>query len=238
MKFSVLATLVLLSISSIAQDKPVQNQPTQSQPTAGQVLATHFARTYQAGMRYNDYSIAKHALYNILVEYPQNDSILFSLSYLYFQSQNYASAALTAQDVMALNPNHLGAIEVAAISFENLGVKDKALEAYESLFLKTDDVQTLYKMAFLQYETKSYAESRTNADILLNRKEISELKASFNEGDGVEKEYPIKVALLNLKGLIAQAQGDTKNAETFYNQALAISPDFKMAKDNLASLKN
>lgn len=232
MKFSILATLFLLSVSSIAQDKPAQNQP-----TSGQILATHYARTYQAGMRYNDYDIAKHALYNILVEYPQNDSILFSLSYLYFQSQNYASAALTAQDVMALNPNHLGAMEVAAISFESLGVKDKALEAYESLYLKTDDVQSLYKMAFLQYETKSYAESKTNADILLNKKGIEELKASFDEGNGVQKEYPIKVALLNLKGLVAQAQGDTKTAESLYNQALAISPDFKMAKDNLASLK-
>ena len=86
MKFSILATLVLLSVGSFAQDNPAQNQP-----TAGQVLSTHYARTYQAGMRYNDYGIAKHALYNILVEYPQNDSILFSLSYLYFQSQNYAS---------------------------------------------------------------------------------------------------------------------------------------------------
>ena len=231
MKFSILATLVLLSVGSFAQDNPAQNQP-----TAGQVLSTHYARTYQAGMRYNDYGIAKHALYNILVEYPQNDSILFSLSYLYFQSQNYASAALTAQDVIALNPNHLGAMEVAAISFETLGVKDKALEAYESLYLKTDDVQSLYKMAFLQYETKSYAESKTNADILLNKKDVVDLKASFDE-DGVQKEYPIKVALLNLKGLIAQAQGDNKTAESLYNQALAISPEFKMAKDNLASLK-
>lgn len=233
MKFSILVSLVLLSIASIAQDKPAQNQP-----SAGQVLSLHYARTYQAGMRYNDYDIAKHALYNILVENPQNDSIMFSLSLLYFQMQNYASAALTAKDVMTLNPEHLSAMEVAAISYENLGVKDKALETYESLYLKTDDVQTLYKMAFLQYELKSYAESKTNADILLNKKEIAELKAVFDEGDDKQTEYPIKVALLNLKGLIAQAQGDKKTAEALYQQALGISPDFQMAKDNLASLKN
>ena len=229
-----LIALICYSTLSFGQD----NAPAQTkQLSAGQILSLHYARSYQAALRYNDYGAAKNALYNLIVENPQNDSLLYSLSLLYFQTQNFTSAALTAQDVITLNPENLSAIEIAAVAFDNIGAKDKALEQYETLYLKSDDFQTLYKMAFLQYDMKRYAESKTNADILMGRKEAAEGTASFNDKDGNPVEFPIKVALLNLKGLIAQAQGDKKAAESFYNQALAISPEFQMARDNLSSLK-
>ncbi len=236
MKYLIMLFLTVFAATVFAQDQA--QQPTeQTQLSAGQIFSLHHARTYQAAIRYNDYGVAKQALYGILVENPQNDSILYSLSLLYFQTQNYPSAALTARDVLILNPENVSAMEIAAISYDNVGAKDKALEQYESLYLKTDDFQTLYKMAFLQYELKSYTESKTNADILLSKKEAEELNAVFNDAEGNQKEYPIKVALLNLKGMIAQAEGDAKSAESLYQQALAISPDFQMAKESLASLK-
>ncbi len=236
MKYYIVILLAVISQTSFAQEQ-TQQQAEPRQLTTGQIFSLHHARTYQAATRYNDYGVAKQALYDILVENPQNDSILYSLSLLYFQLQSYASAALTARDVIALNPENIAAMEIAAVSYDNIGAKDKALEQYESLYLKTDDFQILYKMAFLQYELKSYTESKTNADILLTKKETDELKAIFNDSEGNQKEYPIKVALLNLKGLIAQAEGDPKTAESFYNQALALAPDFQMAKEGLASLK-
>lgn len=236
MKYLVIVFLFVVSVVN-AQDAAQSESPAGQQLTAGQIFSLHYARTYQAAVRYNDYDIARHALYNILVENPQNDSILYSLSLLYYQSQNYASAALTAMDVIALNPNNISAKEIAAISFESIGAKDKALEQYESLYLATDNFQTLYKMAFLQYDLQKYAESVTNADILLTKKEAEELTAAFNDEAGNQKEYPIKVALMNLKGLIAQEQGDNASAESYYKQVLSIAPDFKMAKDALADLK-
>ncbi len=237
MKYWIIVLLLVVGNISFGQDQTQTPAAGQQQPTAGQVLSMHYARTYQAGIRYNDYNVAKHALINILVENPQNDSILFSLSLLYYQMQNYTSAALTARDVLAMNPNNTGALEIAAVSYDNIGAKDKALESYESLYLQTDDFNTLYKIAFLQYELKSYNESMTNADILLAKKEAEELKAVYNQADGSQKEYPIKVALINLKGLIAADQGDKANAKLFYEQALKLAPDFQLAKDNLAELK-
>ncbi|HNP18575.1 MAG TPA: tetratricopeptide repeat protein [Fulvivirga sp.] len=238
MRYWIIAFLLITSNYAFGQDQTTASATKQEQPlpTAGQVLTMHYFRTYQAGIRYNDYSIAKHALYNILVENPQNDSILYSLSVLYFQSKQYASAALTAQDVITLNPNNLAAIEIAAVSYENIGALDKALETYESLYLKSDDYETLYKVAFLQYEVKNYAEAKTNADILLGKKEAETLTATFDVAGGQQKEYPIKVALLNLKGLIAKDQGKKEEAKTFFQQALKLAPDFTMAKDSLAEL--
>lgn len=226
-----LLTLVCGTVYS--QDTPSEQQKA---PSAGQILSSHYARTYQMALRYNDYAMAKNALYNLYVENPQNDSILYSLSALYLQSGQYASAAISAQDVLQMRPEHPGAVEIMAVSYENLGLKDKALDSYESLYLKTDDYQTLYKIAFLQFELGRYNESKTNADILMSKKEAEDLKVVFDAGNNEQKEYSIKVALLNLKGLIAKAQGDKATAKKYFEEALKIAPDFTLAKENLQNI--
>jgi tetratricopeptide (TPR) repeat protein len=232
MKYYILAITLLVSAASFGQTETAE--ASKKIPTTAQILSNHYGMTYQAGIRYNDYSIAKHALYNILVEYPKNDSILYSLSLLYFQTQQYASAALTAKDVMVLNPENIGALEIAAVSFENIGALDKALESYESLYLKTDDFNSLYKMAFIQFDLKKYVESKINVDILLSKKEADELKTTFTASDKTEKEYLIKIPLINLKGLITEAEGNKPAAKVFFEQALKLAPDFELAKQNLA----
>jgi tetratricopeptide (TPR) repeat protein len=232
MKYYILAITLFVSVGLFGQTET--KEVSKNLPTAGQILSNHYAMTYQAGVRYNDYAIAKHALYNILVENPQNDSILYSLSLLYFQTQQYASAALTANDVLSLKPNNISALEIAAVSFENIGAVDKALEAYESLYLKTDEFNALYKMAFIQYDLKKYGESKINADILLSKKEANELTITFTTADKTEKEYLVKVPLINLKGLVAEAEGNKPAAKVFFEQTLKLAPDFEMAKQNLA----
>lgn len=201
-------------------------------------ITQHYSQIYQRGLRYNDINVAKNALYNLVSLYPNNDSLLYSLSVIYFQSNQYASAALTSRDVLSLNPNHIGAMEISAISFENIGAQEKAIEAYEDLYLETDEYQALYKMAFLQYEAGKLEQALTNADILLNRKESADLTVTFTGADNQPKEYPIKAAIFNLKGLIAKAQDKTEEAKQFFNQALEIAPEFTMAKENLESFNN
>ena len=214
----------------------ISAQDTQKPVSAQQVLSAHYANIYQLATRYNDYGMAKNALYNLYVENPKNDSILYALSAIYFQSGQFASAAISSADVLSLRPKHLGAMEIMAVSYEQLGLADKAVEGYEALYLETDDYQTLYKVAFLQYELDRHNESKANIDILLNKKEAADMKVVFDIGNNQQKEFPIKVALLNLKGLIAKANGDNKAAKTHFEEALKISPDFQYAKENLDSL--
>lgn len=230
MKYLVAFFIALCGGSVVAQEGESQ------QPTASQLFSSHYARTYQVALRYNDYNVAKHALYNLLVENPQNDSILYSLSLLYVQGQQYASAVLSANDIIAVKPNHTGALEIAAVSYDNLGIKDKALDSYEKLYLNTDDYQILYKMAFLQYDLKKYAEAKTNVDILLGKKETEELKSVYTLADNQQKEFPIKVPLLTLKGMLTNATGDKEGARKLYNEALSLSPDFELATQQLQEL--
>ena len=191
---------------------------------------------YQSAVRYSDFDVAKGALYNLISIAPGALSLYDSLALLYFESKRFASTALLCKDILQFSPSNSLANELSAISYENLGLKDRALQNYESLYFQRNDIFTLYKVAFLQYDLKRYKESKTNADIILSNKEAEELKIFFNIENNQQQEIPMKAAIFNLKGLIAQADQNKEGAEKFYRQALLLSPKFNLAKNNLEEL--
>jgi len=200
-------------------------------------LVSHFLVKFNAAMRFGDSEVAKSALYDLIVENPANDSLFLNLAFMYYENQKYPSAILVSQELLARNPKNTTAIEVAASSYEALNIYDKALQNYESLYLQTNAFPALYKMAFLQYDLKRFKECSATSDILLSKKEADELKVSFPIAENQNKEFPIKVAVLNLKGMVARENGDTAGAKKLFEQALALAPDFVQAKENLAKLK-
>ena len=191
---------------------------------------------YQSAIRYSDFEVAKSALYNLIAIAPGTLSLYDSLALLYFESKRFASTALLCKDILQFNPGNPLANELSAISYESLGLKERALENYESLYLQKNDIYTLYKIAFLQYDLKRYMESKTNTDIILSNKEAEELKLVFNIEDNQQQQISMKAAIFNLKGLIAQANQNKEGAEKFYRQALLLAPEFNLAKNNLKEL--
>jgi tetratricopeptide (TPR) repeat protein len=245
--------LLLLSISVIAQkkkgkekqpepvpvatEKPVVKDTVKQQPQPqANPLVDHFIRKYQLATRWSDEQMAKDALYDLIVEGAANDSIVYTMALSYFENRQYAPALLICKDLLPKDPKNINLLEISAASYEGLGLKDKALPNYESIFLLTNNVGVLYKMAALQYETKKYPEAITNLDIILTKPEVQTLKATFNDAQGKPKEYILKVSVLYLKGLIAQ-ETDKIAARKYYTEALAIAPDFVPAKESLAKLK-
>lgn len=218
-----------------AQQKPAETKPVQ--PAPGNPLGDHFGRKYAIAARWNDFDVAKDAMYDLIVEYPGSDSLIFALAYYYYENQKYPSAILVCQDLLARNPKNVEALELTGMGYEGLNINDRALQSFESLFLITNNNATLYKMAFLQYQLKRYTESLTNADFLLTKPEADSLKITYNDATNTPKEYPMKVALLNLKGMIYKDQADKPNAKKSFEEALKIAPDFELAKKNLAGLK-
>ena len=256
MKKNIVILMVLMAGLTFSQRKkdPVKPEPekteTKTETPAANPTATpekpnqqvnpfinHYLMKFNVAMRFNDSDAAKDALYDLIVENPGNDSLFLDLAFMYFENQKYPSAILVCQELMARNKNNTTAIELAASSFEALNIYDKALQHYETLYLQTNAYPALYKMAFLQYDLKRFKECSATSDILLSKKEADELKVSYPTSDNKSKEYPIKVAVLNLKGLVARENGDTPGAKKFFEQALAMAPDFVQAKENLAKLK-
>jgi tetratricopeptide (TPR) repeat protein len=197
----------------------------------------HYAMKYQLAIAWGDTEVAKDALYDLIVENQGNDSIIYELAIYYYQNQKYAPAVLVSQELLKRDPKNTAALEISAVGYENLGVADRSLQCYESLYLLQNSPSDLYKMAFLQFRLKRYKECGTSTDILLADKKVDALKVNYADGNNKTKEYPMKVAILNLKGMLAQEQGDKVSAKKFYESALAQAPDFMLAKDNMAKLK-
>ncbi len=232
MKTTFIISLVITSswVNAFGQDSTSVTQNSKSP------IYWLFDAHYRMAVQYNDFDEAKSALYNLVLIEPQNDSLRYNLAYLYYDAGKYPSSILACKDILAMNPNHLGALELSGVSYENLGLKDKALVNYEKLYMKTSNLNSLYKMAFLQYDLKKYAECNVNIDLLLEKKELNDAKVVFDE-DGKSVEYPMQVAVLNLKGLVKKAQGHTAEAKKAFEDALAIAPGFALAKKNLAEIK-
>jgi tetratricopeptide (TPR) repeat protein len=191
---------------------------------------------YQKAVRYNDVAVAKDALFKLIVLDPSDISLMDSLAYLYFENQKYISSIMVSKDILAKNPNNLGAIEISALSFQNLGLKDKALAEYESLYLKNNNISTLYQIAFLQFDLKRYTESKTSVDIILADKELDQLKVIHGTSNNNQQEIPMKASILNLKGMIDIESGNKAEAKQNFEDAIKLAPEFELAKENLKKI--
>ena len=233
-------TLIVFTIGSLnlSAQETVDEKTIEEQTKMATWNVNHAFKVYQTARNLNDIMGAKEALLDILVEVPQNDSIVFELGTMYFQLKMYQSAAICAMDVLTKNPDNIASIELAALSYENLGVEERALEQYEKLYLKTDDFNALYKTTLYQYNLSRFKEAEANIDILLTKKESDEMMIPLLTTENVQKDYPIKVVLYNIKGLIQKEQGNIDEARANFEKALELAPDFATAKEYLESLKN
>lgn len=213
-----------------------QENQEQKPLSTGQWSVNHYYKVYQVARNLEDLEAAKNALLDILVEVPKNDSILFELSGLYYQMQQFPSAAITASEVLKSMPGNLAMLEVAAVSFEKVGMKAEAVKYYEKIYLKTNDFGILYKVALFQFDLQRYGETIANMDILIGLPEASEQKLPALAIEGVQKEFPLKVVLLNLKGMALRDQGKKEEARAVFQEALDIAPEYASAKENLDSL--
>lgn len=221
-KSLVLFLFGIVSFSTLAQ----QNiKDTENYKTTMQV--------YQTAVKYNDLTVAKDAIYRLIVLEPSNLSLLDSLAYMYFDNSNFVSTILVSKDIIARDPKNAAAMELTAVSFQNLGLKDKALEQYESLYLLNNDISTIYQVAFLQYELKRFKEAKTSIDIILENKNLENQKVVHATSQKTQQEVPMKASILNLRGLIDIEDGNKEEAKKNFENALKLAPEFEHPKENL-----
>jgi tetratricopeptide (TPR) repeat protein len=191
---------------------------------------------YGAAKKYNDNLIQLSTLYNLLAYNPNNSAILDSIALVYFDAQQYISAALVSADALTLNPKDELAAEIAALSFEQIGAPERALKYYETLYLLRNDIMVLYQISFLQYRLKRFNEAMTSADIIIANDVANEAKIRFPKEDETELEVALKTAALRLKAMVYEAQGNVLEATKIYKEVLLISPEFDLVKKQLQDL--
>ena len=191
---------------------------------------------YKKAKSYNDPSVAINSLYKMIAIQPENVLLKDSLMREYLTISQWAPYYMISREILAMQPNNLFALEVSCISLQNLGLKQQALNEYESLYLKSDRIDVLYTISFLQFELKNFTESLTNLDILINNSETEEMSVSVSKSDNSVQEVLIRAQLNYLKGLIYLEQSKNEDAKKYFNIALTISPDFQNAIDRLKSI--
>jgi tetratricopeptide (TPR) repeat protein len=193
-------------------------------------------RIYEMAMRYNDVSVAKLKLYELMERNPRNPRFAELLSSIYFEMEQYSSSALVAMDMLERDAKNTTALEIAAYSLEQIGALERALPYFESLHLLTGDMFSLYKTSYLQYSLKKYEEALNSVNMLIKDKKAVEQTLSFPTEGNETQEVGMVAAALNLKGLIYKDQGSNTEAKAAFQEALAMSPDFELAKKNVAEL--
>ena len=191
---------------------------------------------YEKAKAYNDPSVAISALYNMVAIQPDNVLLKDSLMREYLAISQWAPTYMISREILDIQPNNLFALEVSCISLQNLGLKQQALNEYESLYLKTDRIDVLYTISFIQFELGNFNESLTNLDILMNKEMTQEMTVSVSKDENNRQEIPIKAQLNYLKSLIYIEQKNIELARKSLNDALGISPDFQNAINKLKTL--
>ncbi len=193
---------------------------------------------YNTAKIFNDPIIARTALYNLIAENPGNVALYDSLSLLYIQYNQNASAALVAQQSLQIDPQNQFAMEIAATGFDNLGVKDRALNYYEKLYLANGDINTLYKISFLQLELNRYTESNTSLDIIIGDPQSDTNTIRFPTTDGNGQNVKLKAAAHRVKAMILEQKGDVEGAKAKYLEVLEMQPGFQIVQQQLRDLTN
>lgn len=192
---------------------------------------------YNASKLYNDPEITKLAIYGLLAENPANYALRDSLALLYLQEQNFASAALVAQEVAELVPGDVFAAQIAATALERLGVKDRALGFYEKLSLNdSENLNYIYKVAFLQYELERYEEAIVSAARMRDIEAASSLMLVFPTPDQQGQQVSMRLAAIRLMGMIEEGKGNKDKAREHYNAILTEMPNFEVIKQQLTEL--
>lgn len=230
-KLKLLLVILTISISSsFAQEAPVPEiESTRQKNEIDQ-------RVYQLALRYNDLAAARITLIGLIERNPTNTRYGELLATLYFENNQFSSAAVTALDVLQVNDRSIEALEVAAYSMEQIGALDRALTQFERLHLLTDDIFALYKTAYLQFSLNKHEESLNSINMIVKNIKSAEQKLGFPGENDTNQEVSMRAAALNLRGLIYIDQGSKEDARKAFEQALEIEPNFNLAKESLKGL--
>lgn len=200
-------------------------------------LYRHYQMKYVFGMKYNDTEVSKNALYSMIAMDPGDDSLKMVLCYYYFERNQFASSLFVSADLLSRFPDNVDALKINALSYENMGVRDKAIEQYMALHLKTQDVSALYQAALLQFELERYNECNTNLDIIIKNPQAKALKISFAKNETEQQEVSMEAAAYNVKGMIQKQQGNKEEAKKEFEKAIELEPEFVLASQNLKDVK-
>ncbi len=230
-KILFLSLALLIAFSSFAEKRKKSKKANTTD------ISTDVAEVKKA-LQYADYQTAITKLYDVIEKDGPESTYIDSLAYLYFSTGRFASCALVSKELLEKNPEKTNILELQAVSLSKLGSTIEAIDAYQKLVAKTNNINHYYELALLQYSIKRLAEAAASI------KQAESLKAGENDFVNIAldknqvQKVPLMAAIYNLHGLIAYDL-DKTNTETpkkAFQKAVELFPDFVLAKNNLKAM--
>jgi len=186
---------------------------------------------------FSDTNVLISSMYNIIALEGENSTYKDSLAYVYFNERNYVSCFLVANDVLKRNPDNEQMLEIKAISLESVGALDKAIEAYQALFVKTNNNYHVYKIAGMQLGLKKFDEALLNVKKADQLADTGKIKVAFQVNKNYNQQVALKAAIAYLEGIIFENLEKKKEAKIAFERAVSLFPDFVVAKSKLLTIE-
>ncbi|MCU0795342.1 MAG: hypothetical protein MUF31_05325 [Akkermansiaceae bacterium] len=125
-----------------------------------------------------------------------------------------------------------------ALCHEALGNKKEALEAWQALWSRSKSASHAVRVAGLQFDAKLLAEAEATITTALAAADAATTMIKLPKTREEMQNTPAAAALHNLRALVILTR-DPQNrqaARQELEKALEISPDYEIAKRNLAGL--
>jgi len=187
-------------------------------------------------LSYGDKSIAANAMYSIIMLEGPQSVYKDSLAYLYFNDRNFISCFLVTNDILKTKPEHLEFMEMNAISLESMGATQKASEAYQKLFAKTNNNYHAYKLAGLQLIMNKFEDAYASIKKADQLPDDGTTKINFQVNKNYNQEVGLKASMAYLEGIIAMNLNKNAEAKISFERAIKLFPEFVLAKGKLATL--
>jgi len=187
-------------------------------------------------LAFGDKTVAANAMYSIILMEGPKSVYKDSLAYLYFNDRNFISCFLVTNDILKTNPGNLDLLEMNAISLESMGATEKAVEAYQNVFAKTNNNYHAYKLAGLQFGMNKSEDAYVSIKKADKLPDDGSVKITFQVNKNYNQNVDLKSAIAYLEGIIAENLNKKNEAKISYARALKLFPEFVLAKTKLDAL--
>ncbi|MDF1516504.1 MAG: hypothetical protein RQ864_04615 [Lutibacter sp.] len=184
-------------------------------------------------LAFGDKAVAANAMYSIILMEGPKSVYKDSLAYLYFNDRNFISCFLVTNDILKNNLGNLDLMEMNAISLESMGATEKAIEAYQNLFAKTNNNYHAYKLSVLQFGINKFEEAYASIKKADKLPDDGKVKITFQVNKNYNQQVDLKAAIAYLEGIIAENLTKKNEAKISFERAIKLYPEFVLAKTKL-----
>jgi hypothetical protein len=200
-------------------------------------LKSHFERFYLEMKKQGDIQGVINAMTHLNILEP-SVARRDTLAYLYL-SEGKSMQALNTIGVEKNADDSDMNVEVKALALKNLNQPKMALEHYEVLYNRKPNVYLAYEMVDMKIQTNDLVGARENLNYA-KANVTDDMKRAFYETQQ-PYETSMKAALNYIDGLLTFTEDKNANMDAalkLMNDALAIDPNFNLAKVSRQALEN